>query len=325
MRTKKTSLKIAKEKASEMVLKALEKGNAIWTKPWVMQSAHHGFRGKAYRGINILLTAVMQELMGYSSTAWLTWGKYRELQKDHPEISIKKGSKSLEVVYWMILDRKDEDGNIVYDKDGIPEKCIWPKFYRVWNADCFENLIADDFERKDMLPDATLTTLEEKEEKLLSTYKDHPPVKHDGLGRAYYSTSTDAVHIPEWKDFRDEAHAYSTLCHELVHSTGAEGRLKRKIRNSFGDEAYSYEELVAEIGASILCAEAGYLEETVENAAAYLNGWASNLRDNPTWFWDAFSDARKACDMILGIDHKKKTEAEAEDTSSIEEDKESVA
>ena len=48
---KRTSLEIAKTKASEMVLKALENGNAIWTKPWVMQAGHHGFRGKAYRGI----------------------------------------------------------------------------------------------------------------------------------------------------------------------------------------------------------------------------------------------------------------------------------
>lgn len=318
---KRTSLEIAKTKASEMVLKALENGNAIWTKPWVMQAGHHGFRGKAYRGINVLLAAIAQELMGYDSTAWLTWGKFIELQKDHPEIKMKKGSKSIEVVYWMVLDKKDEDGNLILDKNGNPEKFIWPRFYRVWNADCFENLIADDFERKEVLPDTTLTTLEEKEALLLSTYKDHPPVLHDGLDRAYYSTSADRVHLPKWKDFKNEAHAYSTLCHELVHSTGADGRLRRKIRNEFGSEDYSYEELVAEIGASILSAEAGYLEETVENSAAYLAGWSQALKGNPTWFWDAFSDARKACDLILGETHGRNlAEADKEET-----EKEAVA
>lgn len=316
-KTGKSALDVAKEKASEMVLKALEKGNAVWTKPWVLQSGHHGFQGKAYRGINILLTAIMQDMMGYGSTAWLTWGKFLELQKSHPEIRMVKGSKSVEVVYWMVLDRKDADGNIVLNKDGNPEKRVWPKFYRVWNADCFENLVADDFERKDMMPEYTLLSLEEKKERLLSLYKNHPPVNHDGLDHAYYSIDSDSVHIPKWKDFRNEAHAYSTLCHELVHSTGAEGRLKRRIANHFGDDAYSYEELVAEIGASILCAEAGYLEETAENSAAYIDGWSTALKENPTWFWDAFSDARKACDLILGETHGRNKKSGKEEENQL--------
>ena len=312
---KKTALDVAKEKATRLVLAELEKGNAIWTKPWVMQAGHHGFRGKAYTGINTLITAIMQDLNAYDSTAWLTWGKFLDLQKQHPEIRMKKGSHSCEVVYWIVADRKDEDGNIITDDDGDPRKIIYPKFYRVWNADCFENLIADDFERKEMLPDVTLTTLEEKEAKLLSTYKNHPPVTHDGLGMAYYRPGNDSVHLPKWKDFKDEAHAYSTLCHELVHSTGHESRLKRKVAgNWFGDEAYSYEELVAEIGASILSAEAGYLDETVENTAAYLEGWSSNLKNNPNWFWDAYADAKKACDMILGVEYGKKGKKVLEDS-----------
>ena len=307
---KKTALQIAKEKTSDLILRELEKGNAIWNCPWVMQSAHHGFRGKAYRGINTLITAIYQDLEGYESTAWLTWSKFNELQKNHAEITMKKGSRSVEIVYWMLLDRKDDEGNVVLDKNGNPEKYVKPRFYRVWNADCFENLTADDFERKEILPDPALSTLEEKEARLLESYEGHPPVKHDGLGRAYYSVNSDTVHLPKWKDFKDEASAYSTLCHELIHSTGAEGRLKRRIRNEFGSEEYSYEELVAEIGAAILSAEAGYLESTVENTAAYLNGWAMQLRDNPTWFWDAYFDAKKAADRILGRKYGENENAE---------------
>lgn len=305
---KRTALDIAKEKVTELVLKELEKGTAIWTCPWVMQSAHHGFHGKAYSGINILITAIAQDLMGYQSTAWLTWTKLIELQKAHPEIKLKKGSKAIEIVYWVERERKDEDGNAILDKNGIPETYRKPKFFRVWNADCFENLMPDEFERKDPLPDSTLTTLEEKEERLLSLYSGHPEVSHDGLGHAYYSPMEDKVHLPLWKDFKDEAEAYSTLCHELVHSTGAEGRLGRKIRNVFGSEDYSYEELVAEIGATMLSAEAGYLERTVENSAAYLRSWASVLSDNKDWFWNAFSDAKKATEMILSIRHEKRRE-----------------
>lgn len=302
---KRNALDIAKEKVTKLVLEELEKGTAIWTCPWVMQSAHHGFRGKAYTGINILITAMAQDLMGYKSTAWLTWTKLEELQKTHPDIRLKKGSKAVEVVYWLEKEIKDEDGNVILDANGDPETYWKPKFYNVWNADCFENLIPDEFERKDPLPSPVLATLDEKEKNLLSLYTGHPEVLHDGLGKAFYSIPDDKVHLPLWKDFRNEAHAYSTLCHELVHSTGAEGRLKRRIDNTFGSEKYSYEELVAEIGASLLSAEAGYLEQTVENTAAYLESWASVLTNNKNWFWDAFADAKKAVEMILGTRRQK--------------------
>ena len=312
---KKTALDVAKEKVTELVLKELENGTAIWTCPWVMQSAHHGFRGKAYTGINRFITAMMQHLMGYESTAWLTWTKLLELQKTHPEIKLRKGSKAVEIVYWIEKEIKDKDGNVILDEDGIPKTRRKPKFFKVWNADCFENLIADEFERDEILPDATLTSLEEKKERLLASYEGHPSVMHDGLGHAYYLITDDSIHLPLWKDFTDEAHAYSTLCHELVHSTGAGKRLGRKIDNLFGNEDYSYEELVAEIGASILSAEAGFLEQTARNSAAYLKGWASALTDNKNWFWDAFSDARKAVDMILGRSYGKNA-AEMEERRS---------
>ena len=97
-----------------------------------------------------------------------------------------------------------------------------------------------------------------------------------------------------------------------MHSTGAGKRLGRKIDNLFGSGDYSYEELVAEIGASILSAEAGFLEQTARNSAAYLKGWASALTDNKDWFWDAFSDARKAVDMILGRSYGKNVEEQYE-------------
>ena len=315
---RKTALDVAKEKASALIVKALDRGCAIWTKPWAYTSGEHGFCGRPYRGINILLTAVEQFVMGYESTAWLSFGKLQQLQKKHPEIRLKEGSKAIEISYWMTLERKDEDGNIILDRNGNPETIRKPRFYYVWNADCFENLIADDFERDGMMPPHALLSLEEKEKRLLSLYPGAPEVSHDGLGRAYYSVGSDKIHLPKWKDFIDEAHAYSTLCHELIHSTGAEGRLKRKVANEFGSDAYSYEELVAEIGAAILSAEAGYIEETAENSAAYLRGWSERLTDNPSWFWDAFSDAKKAADLVLGKEYAKEKLAEIADEADTD-------
>jgi antirestriction protein ArdC len=47
---------------------------------------------------------------------------------------------------------------------------------------------------------------------------------------------------------------YSTLFHELVHSTGHPSRLDRVFGKLFGDKLYSKEELIAETGAAFLCA-----------------------------------------------------------------------
>lgn len=313
----KETLEKAKTKASEMVVKALEKGEAVWTKPWIFQAAHHGFMGNPYRGQNIYTAEAARIVLGHGSNAWLTWGKYQELRKKDDTIWMKPGSKSVLITCWLPKEKKDKDGNVVVNSKGNPVMTFWPKNHLVFNADCFENLDVDKYEKKPLLEEKAVMTFEENKARLLSLYKDAPEVHYKDLGRAFYSPSCDEVVIPQPKHFRSEAAAYSTLCHELVHSTGAEGRLKRKITNTFGDDDYSYEELVAEIGATILSAEAGYLEETVENSAAYLQGWSKRLTDNPHWFWDAYSDAKKACDYILGVVHESddedENEAEADD------------
>src|SRR5205814_6062948 len=92
--------------------------------------------------------------------------------------------------------------------------------------------------------------------------------------RAYSRPSTDSVHMPARARFVDAPHYYSTLFHELIHSTGHEKRLNRTFGNGFGDELYSKEELVAEMGAAFLCAIAGIANEhTDRNTTAYLQSW----------------------------------------------------
>ena len=59
--------------------------------------------------------------------------------------------------------------------------------------------------------------------------------------RAYYLPGSDSVHMPARSLFVDAPHYYSTLFHELVHSTGHESRLHRSFGAGFGDELYSNE------------------------------------------------------------------------------------
>ena len=109
---------------------------------------------------------------------------------------------------------------------------------------------------------------------------------HEGTATPCYRRSTDSVHMPERRFFTSEEAYYSTLFHELSHSTGHESRLARaSLLENKGIEAegearktYAEEELVAEMGASFLCAHAGIIEAELENSAAYLQGWIDALK-----------------------------------------------
>ena len=67
------------------------------------------------------------------------------------------------------------------------------------------------------------------------------------------------------------------------------------------DERYSKEELVAEIGASFLCALCGIENKTINNSAAYIQGWLKRLNNDSTLIISASAQAQKAVDYILGI------------------------
>ena len=119
---------------------------------------------------------------------------------------------------------------------------------------------------------------------------------------AVYSPMLDRVLVPSRKQFKSEAEYYSTLFHELVHSTGHENRLKR---NTFGygtdEKARAREELVAEIGASVLCKYVGVDSEgQFQNNVAYIERWKSFLEEEKGAFIYAACRAQKAVDFILG-------------------------
>jgi antirestriction protein ArdC len=137
-----------------------------------------------------------------------------------------------------------------------------------------------------------------------------PPIA-EGSAIPFYRPGTDSVHMPERRFFTSEEAYYSTLFHELTHSTGHESRLARKslLENKGIDatgearKTYAEEELVAEMGASFLNAHAGFMDAEIENSAAYLQGWIDALKskDAKGWIIRAASQAQKAADFVLKI------------------------
>jgi antirestriction protein ArdC len=133
--------------------------------------------------------------------------------------------------------------------------------------------------------------------------------------RAYYVPRTDSVHMPTRNRFVDTPHYYSTLFHELVHATGAERRLHRTFGARFGDELYSKEELVAEMGAAFLCAIAEIANEHIDrNTTAYLQSWIAKLEEDNRLIVHAAANAQRAVDSILGTTFEEEEEAESTST-----------
>jgi antirestriction protein ArdC len=108
---------------------------------------------------------------------------------------------------------------------------------------------------------------------------------------------------------RDKRRVSSTLFHELVHSTGHESRLNRTFGNRFGDEPYSKEDLVAEMGAAFLCAIAGIANEhTDRNTTAYIQNWIAKLEEDNRLIVCAAANAQRAVDLILGSTFEEENE-----------------
>jgi antirestriction protein ArdC len=91
------------------------------------------------------------------------------------------------------------------------------------------------------------------------------------------------------------------MIHEAGHWTGAESRLKRDLRNAFGSHDYAREELRAEIGQMMVCAELGIADCDFSNNAAYVASWLEKLRSDRKEIFRAAADAQRIADYLLAF------------------------
>ena len=126
-------------------------------------------------------------------------------------------------------------------------------------------------------------------------------VSHGG-NRAFYNHAADAVQMPPFEAFRDAESYYATLAHELIHATRHETRLARDFgRQSWGDDAYAQEELVAEIGSAYIAADLELAIEPREDHASYIATWLEILKNDTRAIFRAASWAQKAADYLNGL------------------------
>jgi antirestriction protein ArdC len=236
--------------------------------------------GRGYRGINVFLLSSS----GYGSPYWLTYKQATE-RGGH----VRKGEHGRKVVFWKIGTREVEDS----DGDTIERKSILLRYYTVFNVEQCEGIAAPDSAR-------TVNPIEECE-RIVNGMPNPPALLEDA--RAWYRPSTDTVGMPSRNAFNCAEEYYSTLFHELTHSTGHTKRVGRdgiEKLNTFGSESYSKEELIAEMGAAMLCGVVGIERKTLSNSSAYLQSWINVLRSDSRMVIQAASHAQKAADYIIG-------------------------
>jgi len=262
------------------IMDLLEKGTVPWRRGWNVTSSMPRSLStkKEYRGVNVFLLASMQ----FAQPWFLTFNQIKERGG-----IIKQGEKACPIVFWKWIDRTDPE-----DKNKVPLL----RYYNVFNVEQTEGITYPE-----LVTDTNAFASIEAAENIIATMPNKPLIEHMG-NRAYYNPRSDSVTLPIVTSFETAEEYYSTAFHELTHSTMHECRLARKVKDEvhrFGDEGYSKEELVAEMGASFLCGHAGIENNTIENSAAYIQGWLRALKNDKTLLVHAAAQAQRSTDYIL--------------------------
>lgn len=285
--TKTASKRDLYQDITERVLASLEAGTAPWRKPWSYDATPRNLDGKGYRGINPILLMLSALEGGYGSPFWMT---FKQAQARGGRV--RKGEHGTMIVFWrrIVVADKDEHG-----KDALKSVPMLRHYY-VFNLEQTEDVtlpekVANWLPSRNHQPHAAA-------EALLTSYVKPPTVSENGSS-AYYSPAKDHIVVPPRDSFATLDEFYSTLFHELGHSTGHKDRLDRKQDNTFGSHEYGREELVAEMTSTFLASETG-VETTFDNSAAYLGSWISTIKEDPRAVVVAAGQAQRAVDLILG-------------------------
>lgn len=274
------------EMVTERIIKQLEQGTIPWQKPWT------GVRSGAFNRVSKKPYSLINQAILEKPGEYATFKQYKDLGGH-----IKKGAKSEIVVFWKIIDVEEKNDKGEIEKKKLPLL----RYYNVFHISQVEGV--------EPLKEKLNTEIEpiEEADRVIKDYVDreHITFKECISDKAFYRPMTDTVVVPLKEQFKNTNSFYQVAFHEITHSTGAQKRLDRDIKElaPFGSEIYSKEELVAELGSAFLINHLGIeTEGTFQNSASYIESWLQVLRNDNKFIVSASSKAEKAVNYILGIE-----------------------
>jgi len=291
-----------RESVTQRMVEALRSGQVPpWRQPWGGTAGPpvNALSRKGYRGVNVLLL----QCQPYQSRYWATYRQWGDLK-----CQVRKGQHGTRIVFW-----RPVKGQVVNDR-GVAEDgdYLLLRQYVVFNAEQVEGKAVERF----------LACQEAK------PFADFGPAEgviaatgadiRSGGDKAFYRRGEDFIRLPPKHSFTSEKEYYATAFHELAHWTGHESRLDRLPKNSrFGDAAYAFEELVAEIGGCFLCSELNLPQgDDLTGHNAYLGQWLAVLGRDAGAVLRAAGQASRAVDYILAFSGKRLV-AEAEEAEEV--------
>ena len=265
-----------------------------WRKPWSSAGLPRNLVSeKPYRGINCFLLSAST----FVSPFWLTIRQANQLGGH-----VRKGEESTVVIFWRIenVEAKSEESNRKESNEKQQRHFLF-RYYHLFNLEqcVLPKAVIDKLPGIERHEHAPISACSE----IMGCMPKPPEIQHAG-SKAFYNVQTDRVTLPPPPElFVSAEEYYATGFHELIHSTGHEKRLGRESiveAAPFGSPVYSFEEMVAEMGAAYLCAEAGISPAVLDNQGAYISGWLARLRDDRRFVIRATVQAQHAADYLLG-------------------------
>ncbi|MFR4133997.1 MAG: ArdC family protein [Anaerobutyricum hallii] len=272
------------EMITERIIEQLENGVIPWQKPW------NGTHSGAYNRISNKPYSLLNQMILKHDGEYATFKQWSDLGG-----KIRKGEKSEVVTFWKIqpIEEENEDGEKVIRQIPIL------KYFNVFHISQ-----VDGVEPKEQLKISDLEPIEEAE-KIKTEYmnREHLKIFEKVTNKAFYTPTFDYIEVPCKEQYQNIEEFYSTLFHEMIHSTGHKSRLNRSDMQGIvrhGSEKYSKEELTAELGSATLINMLGIeTEKSFRNSSAYIQNWLQALKNDNKFIVSASSKAEKAVKYIL--------------------------
>lgn len=279
-----------------LIIKDLENGEVpFWQKGWHAPLPENLATNKPYRGLNLIILNLVTESKAYKDHRWVTFK-----QATTKGYKIKKGAKGARIEYWgwnIIKNLKNEKGENIEVKEELVNPII--KYYYVYNVEEVEGVSKkaeglEFFKSNDLI------------EKIINNSE--VPIIFCSSKRAYYDSLSDKINMPNREYFKSENLFYSTVLHEMAHSTGHKSRLNRKMGGEKFCKDYSIEELTAELTSMFLQQQLGIEisqnNELFNNHKAYLEMYIKLLKETPNILFKVIREAEKATEYILNMANK---------------------
>lgn len=308
------------QKVVDRICDMIDEGKPLpWVQPW-SRKPNTVTVVDGYKEITMYPTAWNRKGKLYKgANTYLPVGEYITFKQAKDEGgAVKKGVHGWPVVYWNFIEKKTTN-----TETGKVEKEVVPllKYYTVFRVEDCEGI-----EQKhhpapvtykvqmthEELVDTDEGELNDSAEAVINDYISRAGngfkiLRDDVTKRAFYSPAQDYVSVPCRAQYVETAEYYSTLFHELGHSTGHSTRLNRFVgkaaQASFGSEEYSREELVAESTAAAMLNALGMESgNSFRNSAAYIKSWSRVIKNDPLMYVTAATRAQAAFEMLMGIE-----------------------